>query len=321
MKRRAQRSSLIHLAATVGDATGIGPEVAAKALEGFLKKHTHCKVHLFAPKNCLDKNLTKWVRLGSLVVHDEETKKKYAPGKPGLASASRALTDLTKATDFCRSKRASALVTGPLDKYWCAKITRTFTGHTEFLQKRTKSKGTTMVLAGEEITVALVTTHLALKNVSAALTKKKIIQTTERLHAYLSNFRREPKIAVCALNPHASDNGLFGDEERRTIAPALSKLKKKGLQVSGPYSADSFFHRAGDFDAVVCMYHDQGLIPLKMKHFYDAINITLGLPFLRVSVDHGTAFDIAGKKKASYTSYAHALEHAYRWARNFSSAS
>jgi 4-hydroxythreonine-4-phosphate dehydrogenase len=163
--------------------------------------------------------------------------------------------------------------------------------------------------------IALVTTHIPLRQVAKFITADKIIETTNRVHQYLRNFITRPKIAVCGLNPHASDHGLFGDEENKIIAPAIRKLNRRGVQAEGPFSADSLFYRAAQYDAIICLYHDQGLIPLKMRHFFDAVNITLGLPFLRTSVDHGTAFDIAGKAEASSISYGQALEHAFRWVK------
>ena len=219
------------------------------------------------------------------------------------------------ATAFCLSRRALTLTTGPLDKSLVSKTDPDFTGHTEFLEKKSKSKGSTMLLSSSKLKVSLVTTHLPLKKVSSLLTKEKIISTVIRTNDHLKRFTKRPRLAVCALNPHASDNGLFGDEEAQIINPAIRNLKKKRLLVSGPYPADSLFCRSSDFDAIICMYHDQGLIPLKMHHFFDAINVTLGLPFLRTSVDHGTAFDIAGKRKASHLSYENALEYAYLWAK------
>jgi 4-hydroxythreonine-4-phosphate dehydrogenase len=299
---------MIHLTATVGDPTSIGPEVAAKSIPLFLRENENSVLHLFAPQSIFPRNF----RHDRLEIHDLDPSQKFTPGKPNLKSGARALKDLTLATDSCIRGFCQALVTGPVDKSICAKVDKNFKGHTEFLQSRTKSKGTTMLLASHRLRVALVTTHIPLKDVSKSLTSQKIIDTCIRTFDFLQRFIETPKLAVCGLNPHASDHGMFGQEERKIIIPALRILRKKGFIVEGPVSPDSFFHRAEDFDAVICMYHDQGLIPLKMKYFFEAVNITLGLPFLRVSVDHGTAFDIAGKSEASSISYAQALNYASR---------
>ncbi|MBN8553833.1 MAG: 4-hydroxythreonine-4-phosphate dehydrogenase PdxA [Deltaproteobacteria bacterium] len=305
---------MIHLAATVGDPTSIGPEVASQSIPKFLRENPSVVVHLFAPRSVL-KNL----KHARLEIHDHRDSKseKFVPGRPNIKSGARALEDLWIASEACIRNYCDALITGPLDKFICAKTDKEFTGHTEFLQKRTKSDGTTMLLASESLRVALVTTHIPLKDVSKNLKKEKIEKTILRTHQFLKTFSKSPKIAVCGLNPHASDRGVFGTEEQKIILPAIQSLKRKGLTIEGPVSPDSFFHRAENYDAVICMYHDQGLIPLKMKYFYEAVNITLGLPFLRTSVDHGTAFDIAGKSKASSLSYAKALEYACQWAKRF----
>ena len=152
--------------------------------------------------------------------------------------------------------------------------------------------------------MCLVTTHLALKDVPTAVTTAEIVATLKVTHAALQRYfspGSAPRIAVLALNPHAGEGGMFGDEEERIIVPALEHARQLGIQASGPHSADTLFHFAlqGAYDAVVCMYHDQGLIPLKLLHFDDGVNVTLGLPIIRTSVDHGTAYDLAGSGRAS----------------------
>lgn len=292
------------MAATVGDPSGIGPEVASKTLATFLEQHSDLTIHLFGSVSLkhprlLQKNLDRI----------------YKPGRPSKKTGEIAIQNLKEAANFCLKKEGRSLVTGPVDKRICAKSVKGFTGQTGYLQKICESKGTTMVLKGDGFSVALVTTHVPLKKVSSKLTKKLIIKTTERYREFLCSSVKEPKIAVLALNPHASDHGLLGKEEAQIIKPALLKLQKKFSKITGPHPADTLFHRVKEFDGVVAMYHDQGLIPLKMSHFYDAVNISLGLPFFRVSVDHGTAFDIAGKNQASSLSYQRALEHAYDWSQ------
>lgn len=299
---------LISIATTVGDPSSIGPEVALTAFSSFLKNKKNVRIHCFAPKYFF-----KQIRLSQLRVHDPFSPQYFPIGRPNLLSAQRALFDLNQAVTFCLKEKIPALVTGPIDKFLCSKIDKTFRGHTEFLQKKTKANGSTMLMVSNQMKVALVTTHLALKDVPHQITKNKIIETTLRAWEHLKFFKKQPKIALCALNPHASDHGLFGNEEKKIILPALRWLQKKIPHISGPYPADSLFYKAKTFDVIICMYHDQGLIPLKLNHFLDAINVTLGLPFLRVSVDHGTAFDLAGRRKASPLSYVKSLEYAYEW--------
>ncbi len=307
---------MIRIAATLGDPSSIGPEVGIKAIHQFLKLNKKIRIQVFAPRSIFKNSniLKKYIQEGVVQIVDPEIKKNnFILGLPSKQSAARALRDLERATDSCISGESQALVTGPLDKSWCAKVKVDFTGHTEFLERRTRSKKTVMLLAGPKLKVALVTTHLPLKKVPAALSSKKIIETGVMLNKFLKQMKLKSRIAILGLNPHASDRGLIGSEEGSIILPAVNKLKALGVSVSGPHSPDSFFAHHDLWDAVICMYHDQGLIPLKMLHFYDAVNITLGLPFLRTSVDHGTAFDIAGKGQASSESYENALKTAHIW--------
>jgi 4-hydroxythreonine-4-phosphate dehydrogenase len=177
-----------------------------------------------------------------------------------------------------------------------------------------------MMLAGKKLRVALVTIHCALKDVPALLSKTKVLGTIRITAAALEqDFGiSKPRLAVAALNPHAGEDGLFGEEEESIIRPAIRKAKAEGYRVEGPFPADSLFYRAagGEFDAVVAMYHDQGLIPLKLLHFSDAVNVTLGLPVVRTSVDHGTAYDIAGKDMADPSSLKAAIEMAVMMVKN-----
>jgi 4-hydroxythreonine-4-phosphate dehydrogenase len=177
-----------------------------------------------------------------------------------------------------------------------------------------------MMLAGERLKVCLVTTHLAYRDVPGELKSEEILQT---LRITAATFRQQfgiaqPRLAVLALNPHAGENGLFGDEEEQIIAPAIEAARAEGIVADGPHSADTLFHFAvkGAYDAVVCMYHDQGLIPLKLLHFDDGVNVTLGLPIVRTSVDHGTAYDLAGTGAANTASLVAALKMAEQMADN-----
>jgi 4-hydroxythreonine-4-phosphate dehydrogenase len=176
-----------------------------------------------------------------------------------------------------------------------------------------------MMLAGERLRVLLVTTHLPLEQVARAVTRERVWRTIEAAHRGLTRDLEipRPRIAVAALNPHAGEGGVLGREEEREIAPAVRQARATGIDARGPFPADALFHRAaeGTFDAVVAMYHDQGLVALKLLHFYDGVNVTLGLPIVRTSPDHGTAFDIAGQGKARAESFREALCWAARIAR------
>jgi len=206
----------------------------------------------------------------------------------------------------------SALVTAPINKESINRAGFKFPGHTEFLSDKTKSKAVTMMLVGGPLKVSLVTRHIGLSKVSQVLKKENIIKTTLDTNFVLKKFFKikNPKIGIAALNPHGGEGGLFGKEDKLIIEPAVDYLKKKIKKVTGPHPADSLFYKAygGKLDAVVCMYHDQGLIPLKMIAFEKGVNLTIGLPFVRTSPDHGTGFDIAGKGKASPSAMLEAIK-------------
>jgi len=221
------------------------------------------------------------------------------------AANGRAMLDYIEwACARCRAGEAAGMITAPIQKEAIHAAGCAFPGHTELLAQRCGVEKVVMMLAGPRLKVCLVTTHLALREVPTAVTTAEIVATLKVTHAALQRYfcpTAAPRIAVLALNPHAGEGGLFGDEEERIIVPALEQAQMLGIQASGPHSADTLFHFAlqGAYDAVVCMYHDQGLIPLKLLHFDDGVNVTLGLPIIRTSVDHGTAYDLAGSGKAS----------------------
>ncbi len=214
----------------------------------------------------------------------------------------------------CQSGEAAAMITAPISKAAIHAAGYDFPGHTELLAQRCGTDKVVMMLAGERLKVSLVTTHLALSRVPSVLTQEEILETIRITDAAFRRFfrRPQPKLAVLALNPHAGEGGLFGDEEARLIAPAIERARAEGIAASGPHSADTLFHFAarGDYDAVICMYHDQGLIPLKLLHFDDGVNVTLGLPIVRTSVDHGTAYNLAGTGRASEASLLAAIRMA-----------
>ncbi len=220
-------------------------------------------------------------------------------GHPTLASG-RAMVDyINAAVDLALTDDIAAMVTCPINKTAMKMAGSRFPGHTELLAERTRTSRYAMMMAGNRLRVVLVTIHQAFRDVAAALTVDKI-RTTIAItdDALQERFGIDaPRIAVAGLNPHAGENGMFGDEEARLIVPAIRFFRDMGRDVSGPHPPDTLFYHAldGAWDAIVCMYHDQGLIPFKMIHFADGVNTTLGLPIIRTSVDHGTAYDIAGK--------------------------
>ena len=218
------------------------------------------------------------------------------------------------ATDQCLAGQAAGIVTAPINKAAINAAGYHFPGHTELLAQRCNTDKVVMMLAGSKLKVCLVTTHLAYTDVPHALTSQEIIAT---IRITATSLKQQfgidkPRLAVLALNPHAGENGLFGDEESRVITPAIDAVRGEGIDADGPHSADTLFYFAarGEYDAVICMYHDQGLIPLKLLHFEDAVNVTLGLPIVRTSVDHGTAYNLAGSGSANCSSLAAALKMA-----------
>ena len=238
-----------------------------------------------------------------------------APSRPGQLDRRNAryvLGLLDRAADGAVSGEFAAIVTAPVHKGVINDAGVAFTGHTEYLAARTGSALPVMLLAAPGLRVALATTHLPLKDVSAAITVESLLATSAVLDADLRKWWRigSPRIAVCGLNPHAGEGGYLGDEEMKVIAPAIGLMRKRGIQASGPLPADTAFVPAvlAGYDAVLAMYHDQGLPVIKHAGFDRAVNITLGLPILRTSVDHGTALDLAGTGRADPGSLAAAIE-------------
>jgi 4-hydroxythreonine-4-phosphate dehydrogenase len=241
-------------------------------------------------------------------------------GTPDRACGAAMLAYIEWACAACLAGRAAGMVTAPINKAAIRAAGSTFPGHTELLAERCNVSKEVMMLAGDRLKVALVTTHHAYSAVPALLTTAEILATIRVTDAALRRHfgLTAPRLAVLALNPHAGEGGQFGAEEITIIAPAIAAAQAKGINASGPHSADTLFHFAvqGAYDAVICMYHDQGLIPLKLLHFDDGVNVTLGLPIVRTSVDHGTAYDLAGSGQASATSLVAAIRMAEQMAGN-----
>jgi 4-hydroxythreonine-4-phosphate dehydrogenase len=284
---------------TLGDCAGIGPEIVDAAL-----------------KSDRLPEKAEYVVIG-----------KYPDcslGKPTLETARAAAAALEEAVTLARRGALAAVVTGPVHKARMYEAGFKFPGQTEFFAERCGVKNFAMLLTGGKITVALVTAHLPLCKVPTSLKRSEIVRVGLLLVDFLHRrSRKTPRIAVAGLNPHAGESGKLGREEIEIIAPAVEELQSairnpQSAVISGPLSADTVFHRAaaGEFDAVLCMYHDQGLIPLKLHAFHTGVNVTLGLPFPRASPDHGTAFDIAGKGIARPDSMIAAITVAVELAQN-----
>jgi 4-hydroxythreonine-4-phosphate dehydrogenase len=239
-------------------------------------------------------------------------------GQPNPASGAAMAAYLDRAIDDALNGHVSAIATGPINKQALKMAGIHFNGHTEILAQKTGTRHYAMMLAGERLKVVLASIHIPLASVPGALTTDGIAATITLTDAALkARFGlAAPRIAVAGLNPHAGESGLFGDEEARVIAPAVEVGAARGIRVSGPHPPDTIFYRAaqGDYDVVVAMYHDQGLGPFKMIHFEDGVNTTLGLPIIRTSVDHGTAYEIAGQGIASAESMVAAITMAARQA-------
>lgn len=255
---------------------------------------------------------------GSLYVQPFKLAEPATPGRLNQANAPFVVETLRTAARGCLQRRFDALVTGPVHKGVINEAGIPFSGHTELFAEVAGVERVVMMLAAEELRVALVTTHLPLKDVSVAITAERLEQTILVLHRSLRDQFRisEPRIGVCGLNPHAGEGGHLGKEEIEVIEPALDKLRALGLHLLGPLPADTLFTppQLARCDAVLAMYHDQGLPVLKFKGFGHAVNITLGLPFIRTSVDHGTALNIAGQNEADCGSLRAALAQAVQLA-------
>ena len=286
----------------MGDPAGIGPEVTAKALESkTVGKNTRYVVI---------GNVDVFKKYGRSKVNVEfvhvPSAKPFQPGKPSPLSGQASLTYLDRAIEMIRRKKISALVTAPLSKEWVHFSEPGFIGHTEYLAHAFHVKQFEMMFVAGRFKVVLLTRHIPLRDVSGYIKKKNISQTLHLTHAYLKKIFRikKPKIAVCGLNPHAGEGGLLGKEDILEIVPAIQESRKRGIIVFGPFSADTLFTPTNikRFDCFIAMYHDQGLIPIKSFYLSQLVNLTIGLPFVRTSVAHGTAFDIAGKGKADPSS-------------------
>ncbi len=247
------------------------------------------------------------------------SRKDYRPGYPSRPCGEAAYRYIGTAVELVLGRTADALATAPISKRVLHLAGHRYPGHTEMLAEMTRTKECRMMLLGRNLKVVLVTVHLPLTQVSEAVTRSKVRSTLVLTHKALREYFGipRPRLAVAGLNPHAGEEGIFGLEEKKVIHPAVKDARQQGVRAHGPFAADSLFYQAarGDYDSVVCMYHDQGLGPLKLLHFVDGVNLTLGLPIIRTSADHGTAYGIAGKNKADGTSMKEAILLASKLAR------
>jgi len=313
---------------TMGDPVGIGPEIIVKALAQ-KEVFAHCRPLVFGDPNVLKEANTV---LDAPCNINPVTGVEEAKGTPGMIDlielshtdlngfrfgtpqkpyASHIIRYLEAALSFAKDGRIGGMATCPVNKGFLNDAGYPFTGHTEFLAERTNSGTVVMMLVTPSLKVSLVTTHCAMRDVPRLITSERITDTIRITDdALRSSFGiPNPRLAVASLNPHGGEDGLFGDEEKTTIVPAIDRCRRVGVNVDGPLASDSLFHFAaqGTYDAVVSMYHDQGLIPIKLVGFKKAVNVTLGLSIIRTSVDHGTAYDIAGTGIADPSSLIEAI--------------
>lgn len=311
--------ALPRIGITMGDPTGIGPEIIAKALmreEPF----QFCRPVVFGDPGVFLKTLKQIGREGALEVVHRLPEEGYAAGKiyllstslldaeslragkPDRACGEAMVNAIRVATGYVMEGKIQGITTCPINKQAMNRAGYPFAGHTELLAHLAGSPQVAMMFVGTKWNVVLVTTHLPLREIAARITKERVFAVIQITDQGMKRFfgLSHPRIAVLGLNPHCGEEGLLGEEEAREIAPAIDEAKSLSIDARGPFPGDSFFDSSSQkaFDAVISMYHDQGLIPVKMFGFMEAVNFTLGLPFIRTSVAHGTAYDIAGLGKA-----------------------
>ena len=318
------------IAISVGEPAGIGPDILIQTVQ---KQRKDLLIAYADPDLIAER--ARLLKL-PLKLTDPESKDAYSPGtlsivphklalpcRPGMLNPENSeyvLKCLNAAMNSCVKNETEALVTAPIQKSVIRDANIKFTGHTEYLANKLGTSNQVMMLASDHLRVALVTTHIPLNKVSNSITKEKLIRTIKILNTDLINKFQiaKPKILVCGLNPHAGESGYLGTEETKIITPTLRELSTLGIDVVGPLSADTIFNEVNikQADAFVAMYHDQGLPVIKSLNFGEITNITLGLPIIRTSVDHGTALDLAGTGKSIYKSFERAVHLASELARN-----
>ncbi|MCB9494362.1 MAG: 4-hydroxythreonine-4-phosphate dehydrogenase PdxA [Desulfobacteraceae bacterium] len=312
---------------TMGDPAGVGPEIILKALKDE-SIHEICKPVIvgstFVMKKAskdfsMDFNFTPYnstnntdIKKTIEIIESGRPIENFSYSDPFPETGENVYSYIKDSIDLCMKKEAQAIATAPISKTTLKKSDINFQGHTEILAYHSGTAEYAMMMHGKDLCVILVTIHIALKDVPLSISTEKIFNKIVLSDISLKQRFgiKNPRIAVCGLNPHAGEDSLFGDEEEKIIIPAVKKAQKIGINVSEPLPPDTVFFQAKNkkFDCVLSMYHDQGLIPFKLLHFEDGVNTTLGLPFPRTSVDHGTAYDIAGKNIANPKSMIEAIK-------------
>ena len=316
------------MAITMGDASGVGPEIVLRRFaKGLLNEATVVygdAAIVDAGADLLGLDVRAQViehpsdgRPGRLNVIDLACldAADLTPGQHNPKAGAAARYYVEAATRDALSGRVAGIVTMPMNKYATRQSDPDFVGHTELIAALCGVREFCPMLATRDVAVTHVSAHVPLSEAIRLVTRPRVRSVIELTHRTLLPFLSRPRIAVCGLNPHASERGLFGAEEAEVIAPAIEAARRNGIDASGPHPADTVFHQAihrDRFDAIVCMYHDQGHAPMKLASFESAVNVTIGIPIVRTSVDHGTAFDIAWRGDAFTGSLGHALDYAWK---------
>jgi 4-hydroxythreonine-4-phosphate dehydrogenase len=318
------------LGITMGDSSGVGPEILLRSFAAGQIQHPSivfgdldvlrfCNEKLACGVSLAPHKLSDPLPAHALPVIDHAllTRDQLRIGEVSAASGNAARHYVINAAKAALAGSISAIVTLPMNKEATQKSDPSFIGHTELIGGLCNAPDVTIMLASDQLIVTHVSTHVSLRRAIEMVKKDRICSILELTCEAVARLRPNPRIAVAGLNPHAGENGLFGDEEQREIIPAVAWARARGLPVQGPFPPDTLFHQAvrkNKFDAIVCMYHDQGHVPLKLLDFEAGVNITLGLPIIRTSVDHGTAFDIAWQGIAGTANFVSAVEYAARLA-------
>ncbi len=302
------------IALTLGNPNGIGPEICFKALKKFPGKILR-NILIIGNETVFSYYSREFddYRLNRILINDKISASfNVNPGEKSLESGLLSYLYLKKAVELAKEGKVSAIVTAPISKELIVNSgIKDFIDHTTYLAGQFNVKDYNMMFHSDDLKVVLTTIHIPISEVSRSITRDKVDSTINNSVLYCRSFKKRSfRIAVCGLNPHAGENGIIGTEEIQIIKPVVEEYKKNGIDIEGPLPADSVFYKAysGYYDLVVAMYHDQALAPFKLLHFMDGVNMTLGLPVIRTSPDHGTAFDIAGKDIADGTSMFKALE-------------
>jgi 4-hydroxythreonine-4-phosphate dehydrogenase len=308
------------MAVTMGDASGVGPEIVLRsASEGRLGD----EVVIYGDASILehgaqllglDVAVARELNIVDLALLRVD---QHQPGELSAAAGAAARAYVEWATNDALAGRVAGVVTMPMNKEATQLSDPAFVGHTEFIAALCGTTRVTMMLTNGPLAVTHVSTHCSLREAIERVNAARVLDVIELTHEAIQRFLPKPRIAVCGLNPHAGEHGLFGTEDIDHVAPAIEEATRKGIDASGPHPADTVFFQAVHrqaYDAIVCMYHDQGHGPMKLLAFEDAVNVTLGLPIIRTSVDHGTAFDIAWQGRAFTGSLHHALDYAWKLA-------